>query len=321
MLTALAVALALAFHVPIFPSVAFLEYDMADVPIFLGTYMYGPFAGLIITIIVSVIQGTTVSAGSGFVGIVMHILATGTYVLISGIIYDKHKSFKGALVSIGFGILSWMVFMIAWNILITPLYMGVDRSIVIDLLGFIVAFNAIKVTANSLLTLLLYKRLRYVFSFIFKTDKFDKKRKKYCFSNAECVFVTHSLEETERLATDFCGTLKGGEVILLNGQLGAGKTTFCKGIAKAMGIEDTVTSPTFTIMREYDGKYHLCHFDMYRIESSDELVELGFDDLLYDKNNVCIIEWNKFVDLQEVITVDIEYIDEKSRRFYFKGIK
>ena len=320
-LTALAVGLALAFHIPIFPSVAFLEYDMADVPIFLCTFMYGPFAGVIVTVIVSVIQGLTVSAGSGPIGILMHVLSTGSYVLVSGIIYAKHKSFKGALVSIASGILTWMVFMILWNVIFTPLYMGVPRKVVIDLLGFIVAFNAIKVTANSLLTLLLYKRLRHLFSYIFKTDKYDKKSKKFKISSSECEFVTRSVKETEALAAELASKLKGGEVILLNGQLGAGKTAFTKGLAKAFGIKENVTSPTFTIMKEYNGeKFNLCHFDMYRIESPEELAELGLRELLYDDKNVCVIEWNKFDDLQAVINVDIEYINEKERKFSFKGI-
>lgn len=176
-LTGLAVTLALAFHVPIFPVVGFLEYDMADIPIFLGTFMYGPFAGIIMTVIVSVIQGLTVSSGSGFIGILMHIFATGTYVLISGIIYNKRKTFKGALIAIGAGIAAWMVGMILWNILLTPVFMGVPRKAVLDLMGFIVAFNLIKVTANSLATILLYKRLRHLFSYLFKTDKYAKKNK------------------------------------------------------------------------------------------------------------------------------------------------
>jgi len=316
-LSALAVGLALAFHIPIFPAVGFLEYDMADIPIFLGTFMYGPFAGIIMTVIVSVIQGLTVSASGGPIGILMHILATGTYVLVSGILYWEKRTFKGALISLGAGILSWLAFMILWNVLITPIYMGVPREAVIDLLGFIVAFNAIKVSVNSLATLLLYKRLRYLFNYVFKTGKFDIKNA-YNFAEKN-IFVTKSLTETERLAKSFAQYLKGGEVVLLNGDLGAGKTTFTKGVAKALGIKETVTSPTFTIMKEYDGNLKLRHFDMYRIENPDESEELGLRELLYDPEAVCIIEWNKFDDLQEVISVDIEYLGNKERRLTFSG--
>lgn len=319
-LAALAVGLALVFHVPLF--LQFLEYDMADVPIFLCTFMYGPFAGIIVTVIVSVIQGFTVSAGGGYIGVIMHILATGSYVIVSGIIYSKHKSFKGALVAIASGILTWMVLMILWNIIITPFYLHLPHKLIFDFLGPIVAFNAVKVTANSLLTLLLYKRLRHLFSYIFKTDKFEKKNKKFEINSSVCEFVTHSVKETEKLAAALAEKLKGGEVILLNGRLGAGKTAFTKGLAKALGIKGNVTSPTFTIMKEYRSeKFNLCHFDMYRIESPDELEELGLRELLYDDKNVCVIEWNKFDGLRDVINVDIEYLNEKERKFSFNGIK
>ena len=321
-LTALAVGLALAFHIPIIPQVAFLEYDMADVPIFLCTFMYGPFAGIIVTVIVSVIQGFTVSASGTYIGVIMHILATGSYVIVSGIIYSKHKSFKGALVAIASGMLTWMVLMILWNIIITPFYLHIPHKLIFNSLGFIIAFNAVKVTANSLLTLLLYKRLRHLFSYIFKTDRFEKKNKKFEINSSVCEFVTHSVKETEKLAAALAEKLKGGEVILLNGRLGAGKTAFTKGLAKALGIKGNVTSPTFTIMKEYRSeKFNLCHFDMYRIESSDELEELGLRELLYDDKNVCVIEWNKFDGLRDVINVDIEYLNEKERKFSFNGIK
>lgn len=176
-LSALAVVLALVLHVSIFPQVAFLEYDMADIPIFLGTFMYGTFAGLIMTVVVSVIQGVTVSAGSGFIGIVMHIFATGIYVIVAGLIYEKHRTFKGALVAMGSGILAWIVGMILWNIILTPIFMGAPRAVVIDLLGYIVAFNLIKVGANTVATFLFYKRLSKLFDYLFRTGKYPSKKK------------------------------------------------------------------------------------------------------------------------------------------------
>lgn len=177
-LSALAVVLALILHVSIFPQVAFLEYDMADIPIFLGTFMYGTFAGIIMTVVVSVIQGVTVSAGSGFIGILMHIFATGIYVIVAGLIYEKHRTFKGALAAMGSGILAWVVGMILWNIILTPIFMGAPRAVVIDLLGYIVAFNLIKVGANSVATFLLYKRLSKLFDYIFHTGKYSSGKKK-----------------------------------------------------------------------------------------------------------------------------------------------
>ena len=177
-LSALGVALAAILHVPIFPAVSFLEYDMADIPIFLGSFMYGPFAGFIMTVIVATIQGVTVSAGGGWIGIVMHIFATGLYVIVAGSIYYFHRNFKGALIAMGSGIITWIVGMIGWNILLTPIYMGVPRQMVIDLLGYIVAFNAIKVVVTSIATLLLYKRLRHLFDFVSKKTKESIERRK-----------------------------------------------------------------------------------------------------------------------------------------------
>ena len=142
--------------------------------------MYGPFAGFIMTIVVAVIQGVTVSAGGGWIGIVMHIFATGLYVIVAGTIYYFHRNIKGALVAMASGIAVWMIGMILWNILLTPLYMGVPRDAVISLLGYIAAFNAIKVGANSLATLLLYKRLRHLFEFVARKaakSRIDKKKK------------------------------------------------------------------------------------------------------------------------------------------------
>ncbi|MCI7401497.1 MAG: tRNA (adenosine(37)-N6)-threonylcarbamoyltransferase complex ATPase subunit type 1 TsaE [Christensenella sp.] len=126
-------------------------------------------------------------------------------------------------------------------------------------------------------------------------------------------YFSKSVQDTYEIASEFASSLKGGEVILLNGDLGAGKTTFTKGLAKALGIEDVVTSPTFTFMKEYHGKFDLYHFDLYRAEDESELYELGLNDYLY-QNGVCVIEWNKFENIENPITIDIETIDENTRK-------
>ena len=102
---------------------------------------------------------------------------------------------------------------------------------------------------------------------------------------------TNSDKETFEIGENFGRSLKGGEVILLNGDLGAGKTVFAKGIAKGLGVDAIVNSPTFTIMNEYLGSVRFCHFDMYRIDDESELRELGFEEVIGDKNTVCAIEW------------------------------
>ena len=108
MLAALSVILVALVHIP-FPPAPFLEYDPADVPIFIGTFLYGPAAGLGLTLVASVIQGTTVSAGSGIIGIIMHLLSTGTFVVLSGSIYRKYHNRAGAAAALVVGVvMAWM---------------------------------------------------------------------------------------------------------------------------------------------------------------------------------------------------------------------
>ncbi|MBP5404678.1 MAG: tRNA (adenosine(37)-N6)-threonylcarbamoyltransferase complex ATPase subunit type 1 TsaE [Clostridia bacterium] len=102
--------------------------------------------------------------------------------------------------------------------------------------------------------------------------------------------ISKSVEETLAVAEAFAARLKGGDIVLLHGDLGAGKTTFTKGIARALGVEDVVTSPTFTIIKEYDGRsLRLYHMDMYRLDG--DVTELGIEDYLGRKDGVCVIEW------------------------------
>lgn len=132
-------------------------------------------------------------------------------------------------------------------------------------------------------------------------------------------YISKSVEDTYALARKIAERLKGGEVILLNGNLGAGKTTFTKGLAKALGIDEVVTSPTFTFMKEYKGRLSLYHFDMYRAEDEDELYELGLSDYLY-ADGVCVIEWNKFESVPNPIVIDVKTAGEEEREFDVRGI-
>ena len=114
--------------------------------------------------------------------------------------------------------------------------------------------------------------------------------------------VTHSPEETAALAAEIAEKLNGGETLVLRGGLGAGKTTFTKGLAKALGISRNVVSPTFTLVREYEeGRLKLYHFDLYRIEDEGELEELGLDEYFRD-DSVVVIEWNRISRLPGKVT-------------------
>lgn len=108
------------------------------------------------------------------------------------------------------------------------------------------------------------------------------------FVEKECTVDTFSEEETKALARTIARYLKPGDVIALEGDLGAGKTTLAQGIAKALGISGPVDSPTFTIIKEYEGTLPLYHMDVYRIDSPEE--ELGLEEYFYG-DGVCLVEW------------------------------
>lgn len=105
-------------------------------------------------------------------------------------------------------------------------------------------------------------------------------------------YISHTTEETEEFAASLAKTFVGGEIITLDGDLGAGKTAFVRGIAKGLGIKDRVSSPTFTIVNEYrNGKIPLFHFDVYRIDSSEEMYDIGWEDYI-SQNAVVVVEWS-----------------------------
>lgn len=103
--------------------------------------------------------------------------------------------------------------------------------------------------------------------------------------------TTHSSEETKRVAADLAKTLHGGEVIALEGELGTGKTTFAQGLCEALGVTDTVTSPTFAIMNVYQGRLRVVHLDLYRLKSTREIAMLGLEEFLGAPDTVTLIEW------------------------------
>ena len=120
--------------------------------------------------------------------------------------------------------------------------------------------------------------------------------------------TTHSADETQALGQKLASRLAPGDVIAYFGDLVAGKTAFTRGLAQGLGITDPVTSPTYTIVNEYlSGRIPLFHFDMYRLSSSDELFDIGWEDYL-SRGGVCAVEWSENVEdaLQDAIRVTIE---------------
>ena len=107
-------------------------------------------------------------------------------------------------------------------------------------------------------------------------------------------FLSHSTEETEQIGEMLARRLRAGDVLAFTGALGMGKTAFTRGLARGLGCRGRVTSPTFTIVNEYEGKTPLFHFDMYRLGSSEELFDIGWDDYLA-RGGVCAVEWSERV--------------------------
>ena len=134
-------------------------------------------------------------------------------------------------------------------------------------------------------------------------------------------FITHSPEETEKIGEALAKSLQPGTILAYRGDLGAGKTAFTRGLARGLGCKETVTSPTYTIVNEYlGGRLPLFHFDMYRLASSDDLWDIGWEDYL-DREGVCAVEWSENVQdaMEDAITVTIEKLGENTRQITSEG--
>ncbi len=131
------------------------------------------------------------------------------------------------------------------------------------------------------------------------------------------VKITKSREETIKFAEEYGKTLRGGDVLLLDGEMGAGKTVFTKGIALALGINAEITSPTYAYLNDYDGK--LYHYDCYRLSSGEDAEALGLTEYFYG-NGVCVVEWSE--NIADVLPdnckrVKIEKIDLNTRKITY----
>ena len=134
-------------------------------------------------------------------------------------------------------------------------------------------------------------------------------------------FTTNSPLETEAVGAALGRILPPGTVLAYRGDLGAGKTAFTRGLARGLGCRETVTSPTYTIVNEYlTGRLPLFHFDMYRLASSDDLWDIGWEDYL-DRGGICAVEWSENVAdaMEDPVFVTIEKIGEDSRRITVEG--
>jgi len=135
-------------------------------------------------------------------------------------------------------------------------------------------------------------------------------------------YRTVTSEDMENVGRQVAKKMKGGDVILLYGELGSGKSTFTKGLVNELGVEDVVTSPTFTLMNVYDAKHpqikKVVHCDTYRLRDKDDLEEVGITDYLYKPDTLCIIEWpdkvSHLLTGKSNVKISIEYIDSERRK-------
>ena len=156
MLAAISLALMLVIRIP-FPPAPFLVYDPADIPIIISGFAFGPLAGIMITIVVSFIQAFALG-GDGIIGFFMHVMATGSFVLVAGLLYKGHKTKKRAIIALAAGSLLMIVIMIGWNLIITPFYTGAPvEAVIAMILPILLPFNLLKAVLNSIVIFLIYK--------------------------------------------------------------------------------------------------------------------------------------------------------------------
>lgn len=169
-LTALSIVLMLFVRFPIFPAAPYLEYEPMDIPILIAGFVYGPVAGLIVTVVSSLIQGFTVSAAvGGWVGVLMHFIATGTLVTISSLIYRRKHSIAGAVIGLFAGTIAMAAIMAPANLIIQPAFYGTPVEVVKAMIWpILVPFNLIKAGINSAVTFIIYKPLR---RFVIKANR------------------------------------------------------------------------------------------------------------------------------------------------------
>ncbi len=304
----------------------FLEIQISELPALLAGFSMGPVSACIVIVLKCLFK--LAMSHTGNVGELTDILLGISFVLPASVIYQLHKDKKHALIGLAVGTATLTALSLVVNRFISiPFYaklygfdavvgmvsslyenVTVDNFYTYYLLIGVLPFNILRCIIVSGLTFVLYKRL----SKILHWNGSKMKKTTDIFSK----HTVKNVEETYALAKRIADMLQGGEVILLNGDLGAGKTTFTKGLAKALGIEDEVTSPTFTILNVYeDGRLKLNHLDMYRVDSADELAELGIEDC-FDDESVTVIEWNKFERFDgEVIEINITPTGENERVF------
>ena len=326
-----------------FPS--FFDMQISELPALLAGFSLGPVSGCLVIVFKCLLKLPLSS--TLYVGELTDMLLGVMFVLPASLIFrlrrDKESSKSGikhALIGLAVGSVLLTGAAMLVNVYISvPFYVQLffhgDFDGIVGMLGAlykgitketfytyylllgVLPFNLLRCIIVSALTFLLYKRLSAILHW-----EGTSLQKKNAVPSIVGTHTVHSVEETYKLADSLASELDGGEIILLEGDLGAGKTTFTKGLAKSLGILEEVTSPTFSLLNVYEsGRLKLNHIDLYRVENEEELAELGIADSI-DGESVTVIEWNKLTGLKgKIYTVKISLGEDENSRIFEIGLE
>ncbi len=163
MLTALSIVLVYTVRIPLIPAAPFLEYDAADIPVLIGAMMLGPVHGMVILLAVCIIQAITVSASSGWIGFLMHFIASSVLVLIPSIIYSRKKTTASLIIGLVLGTIAMTAVMIPLNLVFTGIFLGAGTQAVVEMLiPAIIPFNLLKAGINSAITFAVFTPIKTI---------------------------------------------------------------------------------------------------------------------------------------------------------------
>lgn len=318
-------ALAYILYMPIFefsliPAVPFLKIDFSNAFVMIAGFAMGPIAAVVVGILKELLHALTFSQTVG-VGELANIIIMLPYVIIPSVVYRKRRNIKAVFVTLAIGCAVQAVWSIPVNYLLTfPFFLmayagasswKVGMNFYLTVWYWAVLFNFVKTLLVSGAVLLLYKHFQRLFRYIF-----DGEKRRSDIGGGE-KHIVKTPNQMEKLGKNLAKALCGGDIILLTGELGAGKTVLCKGIAKGLGIDAPVVSPTFTLMNEYFGRVKFCHFDAYRLQDADEASAAGLTDFIGNEECVCAVEWWENIaplfDGYSVIKITIKKRDDNCR--------
>ncbi len=307
-------------EIPIFSAVPFLKLDIGWVFLLLCGFMYGPqyaIGGALIKELLRLPVFTTMGVGE-----LSNFVLAVSFLIIPTFCYRFKKGFKNVVIYLVLATAMLVAVCLPLNKYVNfPLYgkiAGFDGDAMFSSLWYFIAlFNLIKGVLVSLLALVTYKQVKFLFEKVNKSVLGIEKGKKMNYNKGE--YITKSARQTKNIGKKFAKTLKAGDTVILSGDLGAGKTVFVKGMAKGLNLKDDVVSPTYAYLNVYSD--YLYHYDFYRLSCGEDAERLGLTDYFY-KDNVCVFEWaenvKEVIDYEKAKKVEIEKLGESERRIIIR---